>query len=143
MATQMLTEPQPATVLVTETLRPLEVTQHFKPGTQLFAEGEDPRGIYFVHSGDVELIYSSRTGSAKPLRRVQPGAFLGLSCVVSNRRHDCSATVRSEASIGMVSKTEFQRLLEEKPDLWLTVLQIISGDISSCWQCMRSMNAKC
>ncbi|HVS31402.1 MAG TPA: cyclic nucleotide-binding domain-containing protein [Thermoanaerobaculia bacterium] len=139
----MLTEPQPATAFVTESLRPFEVTEGFKPGVQLFQEGEEPRGIYFVHSGDVELVYSSRTGSAKPLRRVEPGSFLGLSCVVSNRKHDCSATVRSEARIGMVPREEFQRLLDERPDLWMTVLQIISGDINSCWQCMRSLNSKC
>jgi CRP-like cAMP-binding protein len=123
-------------------LEQFEVAQKVQPGTLLYREGELPKGVYVVRSGDVELFYASRAGDSKPLRTVEPGTILGLSCVVSNKRHDCTATTRSDAEIGFIGREDLQRLLTEKPDLWLTVLQLISSEISSCWQCMKSL-ARC
>jgi CRP-like cAMP-binding protein len=131
-----------ASTLVSDVLRKFENVQRVKPGTVLFREGEEARGIYYVRSGAVELVYASRTGDAKPLRAIEPGTILGLSCVVSNKRHDCSATAKSAAEIGFVERDELQKLLSEKPDTWLAVLQLISSEVSSCWECMRSLT-KC
>jgi CRP-like cAMP-binding protein len=128
--------------LVNNVLEQFEEVQQVSPGTVLFREGDDAQGIYLVRSGGVELIYASRAGDAKPLRAIEPGTILGLSCVVSRRKHDCSATAKTPAEIGFVSRAELEQLLSEKPDAWLAVLQLISSEVSSCWQCMKGMG-KC
>jgi CRP-like cAMP-binding protein len=131
---------QTASPFVTETLAPHETTESVPSGKLLFREGDEPRGVYFLHSGEVDLVFSSRTGDAKALRVAEPGQLLGLSCVVSHRPHDCSATTKEPAIVGFIEKDEFQKLLEEKPALWLTVLQMISTDINACWDCMRTLS---
>ena len=125
--------------VISDVLEPLEKIQQVKAGTVLFREGEEARGIYYVRSGGVELLYTARAGDAKPLRSIAPGTILGLSCVVSNKRHDCSATAKTTAEVGFVDRDRLQKLLEERPDAWLTVLQLISTEVSSCWDCMKSL----
>lgn len=129
---------QNATLFASGVLAALERPSKIDAGDTLFREGDEPRGVYLVHDGRFDLVFSSRSGFAKPLRTADSGQILGLSCIVSNRPHDCSATARSEAMVGFIPKDEFERVLATNPQLWMTVLQMISSDISACWDCMRN-----
>lgn len=140
MATQL--HNQTATLYapaISDALAPYEKTQTFTRGQILFREGEEPRGVYLLHSGQADLVFAARNGDAKTLRVADEGQLLGLSCVVSRRPHDCTATAKSACTAGFIDKDSFQRLLEQKPDLWLTVLQLISADLNACWDCMRAL----
>lgn len=126
--------------LVAEALAPFERVEVVPAGRQLFREGSQPDGVYFVHQGEVDLRFSSpRSGEARSLFTADAGQILGLTCIVSGRPHDCSATTRTVCVAGFVEKNAFLRLLEEKPALWLTVLRMISSNINSCWDCMRTL----
>lgn len=120
-------------------LAPYEKTQSVARGQVIFREGDEPLGVYFLHSGNVDLVFAAKNGEAKTLRVADAGQILGLSSVVSRRAHDCTATAKSPATVGFIPKDMFQRLLEEQPALWLTVLQIISADVNACWDCMRTL----
>jgi CRP-like cAMP-binding protein len=126
--------------IVKEALAPFETIEVWPAGQQLFGEGETSAGVYLVHSGEIDLCFASpRSGEAKSLFSAGPGEVLGLSCIVSNRPHDCSATTRTPAITGFVQTNQFLRLLDEKPSLWLSVLRSISTNINACWDCMRGM----
>jgi CRP-like cAMP-binding protein len=132
--TAMLTTP-----VITEILAPFEKSESIPRGQLLFREGEQPRGLYFVHAGQLDLLYASRTGDTKTLRMAEAGQILGLSCIVSRRPHDCTATAKTPCTVGFIDLTTFQRLLDEKPELWFNVLQLISADVNACWDCMRTL----
>src|SRR6185503_18619860 len=83
--------------VVTEALAPHETIQVWPADKHLFHEGSAAEGVYLIHSGEVDLCFSSpRSGEEKALFIAGPGEILGLSCIVANRPHDCSATTRSE-----------------------------------------------
>ena len=124
---------------VASALSPHEKTQAFARGEVLFREGDEPRGVYFLHSGQVDLVFASKHGDAKSLRTADDGQILGLSSVVSRRAYDCTATARTAAVAGFIPSDVFQRLLDEQPALWFTVLQLISADVNACWDCMRAL----
>lgn len=129
-------------VYVTNTLEAIERPRTVPAGNVLFREGDDPSGVYFIHNGAFDLFYASRAGGEKPLRSAGPGQLLGLSCVVSNRAHDCSATARTPSTVGFIRRDDLQRALSENPGLWLTVLRMISNEVNACWDCMRNLG-KC
>src|SRR4051794_32364947 len=108
-------------------------------GRLLFREGELPRGVYILHSGQVDLLFSGRKGAAKPLRAAAEGAILGLSCIVSHRRHDCSATTRTPCELGFIDRETFLRQVDHNPSVWFSVLQLLSQDVNSCYDCMRAI----
>ena len=140
MATQLVknttTIPAPP---IAGVLAPYEKTQSVARGQVLFREGDEPNGVYFLHSGQVDLVFAAKNGDAKSLRTADDGQILGLSSVVSRRAHDCTATAKTPAVVGFIDGNVFQKLLDEQPALWLTVLQLISADVNACWDCMRTL----
>lgn len=126
---------------VLQTLAPYESVEGWPAGKLLYRESESPTGVYVLLSGEVDLLFSSRSGQAKPLRIAEAGQILGLSCVVSGRMHDCSATARTACVTGFIAKDKFLSLLDENPSLWFSVLQMLSTDINSCYDCMRTLTA--
>lgn len=115
-----------------------EQRQTWKPGAVLFQENDRPSGIYIIHSGMIDLRYSTREGVTKALQRATSGDILGLSSVLSGRPLDCSAIARTRCVTGFVSADAFRRLLEERPSVWFQVLQFLSRDLNACWDYMRS-----
>jgi len=113
--------------------------ERYSAGRTLFREGDYPRGVYIVYNGRVDLIFSGKKGSTKALQTAEDGQILGLSCVVSHRCHDCSATTGTDCELGFISRETFLRQIEHNPGLWFSVLQLLSQDVTSCYDCMRNI----
>jgi CRP-like cAMP-binding protein len=111
-------------------------------GAELFGEGDFPRGLHVIHDGEVELVFSGRSGVAKALRIASRGAVLGLGDAIALTPHDCTARTRTPARIGFIPLADLSQVLEQHPSLWLSVAQILSADVSSCWDSMRRLNAR-
>jgi len=118
-----------------------QTLERYGTGHSLFSEGDDPRGVYIVHSGQVALVFSGKNGHTKALRTAEEGQILGLSCVVSHRRHDCSATTKTPCELGFIDRDAFLRQVDHSPAIWFSVLQTLSQDVNSCYDCMRSITA--
>ena len=108
-------------------------------GTVLFGEGEEPRGIYIIESGQVDLVFSAKNGAHKSLRSLHAGEILGLSDVVGCTKRDCTATTRTACRIGYVPANELRRMLAEDPSLWFGIAASLSSDLGSCWNSMRAL----
>jgi CRP-like cAMP-binding protein len=108
-------------------------------GRTLFFEGEEPRGVYLIHSGTMDLVFSAKDGRAKALRVAKGGQIVGLSSVFSHRTHDYTATVRTTCEVGFVDAPTFHHLLESSPTIWFSVLRLLSEDVNSCYDCMRDI----
>lgn len=129
-----------ATSNVARNLAAYETVEGWPAGKVLFREGEQPRGVHVIHSGEADLLFSAKAGQSKALLVFGPGQILGLSCVVSGRAHDCTATARTPCVTGFIEKERFLALLDQIPALWFSVLQMLSTDINACYDCMRSLN---
>jgi CRP/FNR family transcriptional regulator len=56
-------------------------------GVVIYAEGEQPRGVYIVCSGQVRLTAASNNGGEVIMRVVERGEILGLSNTMSREPH--------------------------------------------------------
>lgn len=119
-----------------------EITLQFGPGEILFREGEEPRGVYLLQSGQVDLVFSTKTGTAKALRGMKAGQILGLSSVVTRTPNDCTATTATACTVGFVDRESFLRTLQESPAVWFTVLQLLSSDVNAVYDDMRLLVAR-
>jgi CRP-like cAMP-binding protein len=108
-------------------------------GRTLFYEGEEPRGIYVIHSGAVDLIFSAKDGRAKTLRETHAGQIIGLCSVFSHRPHEYTAAVHSTSNLGFIDDVTFHRLLETEPEMLFGVLRLLSEDVNSCYDCMKEI----
>lgn len=95
--------------------------------------------MYVLHSGTVDLCFSARNGSAKPLREAQPGQMLGLSCVVTQRPHDCTATAAEPCEVAFIEREDFLHALDDSPAVWFSVLRVLSTEVNAVYNDMRTM----
>jgi CRP/FNR family cyclic AMP-dependent transcriptional regulator len=119
-----------------------ETLVRFRTGETLFREGEEPQGVYVLHSGTVHLLFAGRNGSAKPLREAQPGQILGLSCVVTRRHHDCTAVAAEPCEAAFIGRDDFLRTLDDSPAAWFSVLRVLSSEVSAVYDDMRVLAAR-
>ena len=118
----------------------VEKVERWPAGKALFREGDEPRGVYVVHSGEVELAFSGANGAHKTFRIAVKDDVVGLGDAVSNRHHECTATTCTAARIGFIPLEELQHALAEKPALWLAIARLLCADVNACWDSMRRMN---
>jgi len=114
----------------------------FRAGETLFREGEQPRGVYIVRSGAVTLLFTGKGGAAKPLREAHTGQILGLSCVVTRRAHDCTATAAEPCEVGFIDKDDLLHALEDSPAVWFSVLHVLSSEVNAVYDDIRLLAAR-
>lgn len=125
--------------VVNSILRTHQTLEIWPKGRTLFYEGEKPHGVYLIHSGAIDLIFSAKDGRTKPLRVAHAGQIIGLSALFSHRPHDYTATVRATTSAGFIDAATFHRLMETSPPMMFGILQLLSEDVNSCYDCMREI----
>ncbi len=128
--------------IIETTLADHETLIRFREGETLFHEGEQPKGVYVLHSGTVKLLFAGKDGNAKALREAQPGQILGLSSVVTRRAHDCTATAAEPCEIAFIEPADFLRALDDSPAVWFSVLRVLSTEVNAVYDDMRVMAAR-
>ena len=119
-----------------------ESVLQLRGGETLFREGETPRGIYVLQSGSLSLLFDASGGRAKPLREVQPGQILGLSSVVGQGPHDCTATAMHPCEVVFIERDDFLKALEDSPAIWFNVLRLLSTEVHSVYDGIRTLGAR-
>jgi len=128
--------------IIETTLAERETLIRLRKGETLFREGEPPRGVYVLHSGSVDLLFAAKDGSAKPLREAQSGQILGLSCVVTQRVHDCTATAAEPCEVAFIEREDFLHALDDSPAVWFSVLHLLSNEINAAYDDMRVLASR-
>lgn len=122
-------------------VRPLfegEQVLYVRTGETIFRQAEEARGVYVIHAGEIDLLFSERN-QLRLLRTARAGQVLGLSPVLLHLPHDCTATARTEATLGFIEKLKLLETLDRHPDAWLRVLETLSQDVNSSYASMRTM----
>jgi len=116
-----------------------ETLQHRPAGTILFTEGDQPRGIYLIHSGTIDLLMRARNGEWKRIRTAPAGEILGLESVVSRRPHDATARAITPCDLGFIERESFLRVLDESPAIWFSVLRLLSQGVNASYDSLRNV----
>ena len=117
-------------------------------GVVLYAEGEIPRGVYILCSGEVRLSTGSENGNAAILRTAKSGDILGLSNTMSREPHRVRAETLSACQIGFIPRLQFLQFIRAHPDASLRIAEHLSMELHDAWDQIRmvtlapSSNAK-
>jgi CRP/FNR family transcriptional regulator, cyclic AMP receptor protein len=116
-----------------------QTLQHRPAGTILFNEGDQPFGIYLIHSGTVELLMRARNGNWKRMRTTSDGGILGLESVVSLRSNVATARTITSCDLGFIERESFLRVLDESPAIWSSVLRLLSQGVNASYNSLRNV----
>lgn len=106
-------------------------------GTVLFVEGETPRGLFVLCSGQAKLSMSSASGHAINLRIAEPGEALGLGNVVANEPYMMRAETLCHCQVSFLPRLQFLQLFRAHADLSLNVSRHLSMELHGAYDQTR------
>jgi CRP/FNR family cyclic AMP-dependent transcriptional regulator len=123
-----------------ETMRELNgirQTALYPQGAVLFVEGEMPRGLFVLCTGEAKLTAGSTQGEAIILRLVEAGELLGLSSLIAGTSYAATAETLTPAQVAFIPARKFQRFLRTHPDVALRVAEHLSMELHKSWEQAR------
>jgi CRP-like cAMP-binding protein len=110
--------------------------QHATPldcseGRKLFRQGDDPSGLFILHSGDAIMILENDGGAQVARVAMPPSSILGLPALVSDEPYSMSAVAKKGATVGFVTRNDFSSLMLTEPLLALMIVQVLAAEVRS------------
>lgn len=109
--------------------RDIRIANRFKPGQNIFYEGEKPTSAYVVCTGKVKIYKSSRTGQQLLMRIESPGDLLGHISLFTHWPYAGSAEAMVESVVSMIDRADLENFLTSHPKAALGLLHEISKDV--------------
>jgi CRP-like cAMP-binding protein len=98
-------------------------------GRILCTQGEAPKGLYIIRSGEAALMMQSPSGEIIFPLRAPAGSLLGLPAVIGNEPYSLSAMVRKDSDVRFVSRNDYLELIKTAPSLYPSVLQVLAAEL--------------
>jgi sigma-B regulation protein RsbU (phosphoserine phosphatase) len=103
-----------------------------KPGEILFREGELGEHFYIVIDGELEILLGIGTEDELILNIIGPGEYLGeMSLIVPGGERTATARAKGNATLFVMSRDEFNALLEQHPMLVQSMVRVLSERLGS------------
>ncbi|GAB6052709.1 Crp/Fnr family transcriptional regulator [Magnetospira thiophila] len=97
-------------------------------GESLFHRGDAPWGLFFLDSGEMQLLRGGQDGSTRVLQTLRPGETFAEASLFSDAYHcDCRATAPSV--VRMVSRDRFMARLHQDPDFAIAFAQRLARQL--------------
>jgi CRP/FNR family cyclic AMP-dependent transcriptional regulator len=117
----------------------LRQTSFYPAGATLFVEGEPPRGIFILCSGQAKLAADSREGKSITLRVARAGQVLGLSSVVAGNPYPVHAMTLAPSQISFIPRRQFLEFLGSHGEVSLRVAEHLSMELHKAWEQARQL----
>ena len=106
----------------------------FPRGARLFVEGESPRGIFILCSGEAKLSATSPDGQTVTLSVAERGEVLGLSNLLSNSPYLVSAETLVPCQVSMVPRLQFLQFMRAHTEVAMRVAKHLSMELNRAWE---------
>jgi CRP-like cAMP-binding protein len=98
---------------------------------ELFRQGDDPCGLYFLHSGEATMVMENESGDQVVSALMEPGSILGLPALVSDKPYSMGAVAKLGAIVGFVTRDDFSILMLSEPALAMMILRVLAAEVRS------------
>ena len=102
-------------------------------GTRIVSQGEAPEFFYVIQTGRVRVFRETEDRIQTNLTELGPGSYFGEVALVTGQPRSASVEALEDATLIKVSKDEFDRLLDQNPQLARHIIQqlaswLVAGD---------------
>lgn len=92
----------------------------FVPGERIFRAGDDGDSMYFIHSGQVDIL----TKDGTKIVTLSDGSFFGEMALITNQTRNATAKAASYCDLYVLSKTAFSKVLNDYPEFKTQVQKV-------------------
>ena len=82
---------------------------------KIFTQGDQADAVYYIQTGEVELIVTSKHGREAIVAVLGPDEFFGEGCLVAQPLRMATASARTECEIVRMEKAEIVKILHDEP----------------------------
>jgi CRP/FNR family transcriptional regulator len=111
-------------------------------GSMIFAEGEEPQGIYCICSGRVKLSIYSFDGRAMIMGTATSGDLIGINALMSEKLHILTAESLELAQLCFINKDNFLDFLGRNADIGLKLAKKLSNELYETYSAVRDVKFK-
>jgi len=108
----------------------LAIKKAYRPGEELFREGDPNDVIYLVRTGKVKLYKLSPGGKELTLGILQPDDCLGESSIFDDQKHTFNAKALEQSFVCACTRNDFKNLILTHPPIALKIIQGLSEKVS-------------
>jgi CRP/FNR family cyclic AMP-dependent transcriptional regulator len=106
--------------------------RHLKPavfarGRTIFSQGHTAGDVYLIDEGKVKLTRTSPEGRTRLIEVLGPGDVFGELAVVDGGPRSFTATTLAETHAAMISKTDLDALMTERPEVARRLLRLLAA----------------
>lgn len=102
--------------------------QTFERHKIIFRQGDRPRGLHCILTGDVLLDHLDEEGNHTAFRIAVPGDLLGFRSLFAEQPHAATARALRRCLVNFVPEAPLRRLLESNPRLSCELLKLVAAD---------------
>jgi CRP-like cAMP-binding protein len=116
-------------------------TMHLSADRRLYREDDEADSAYVVVKGSISL-FREHGGERIPVGTAEAGAMLGELALIADTRRLTGAAAATDTEILRLNRKIFRRILEEYPDLAMTLRQRIVDDLQALIRRIESVAAR-
>ena len=90
-------------------------------------QGDPSKALYVLHKGIIKISRVNTDGRKLTIDLIEPGQFFGELCLAGEKERRSFAEAMTDAAYCEIDKDHFERFMQKRPDLALTLIKII-GD---------------
>lgn len=109
----------------------------YKKGKKIYAEGEPGGQLCFIQQGQVAITRQIYEGETKNFNNLSNGMYFGIVSLIDGESHSATATASEDTELWMLSKADFDRLVQDNPACGIKILKEVVHPL--CLY-MRQMN---
>ena len=98
--------------------------------TLIFEKGSESEFFFVIISGEVKTFIETEEGEEHELYVLKPGDSFGEIALLSEGQHSTSAKASCVTSLLLLSKSDFERLCQEYPDISREYLKILARRVA-------------
>jgi CRP/FNR family cyclic AMP-dependent transcriptional regulator len=103
-------------------------------GAILFVEGQNPRGMFILCSGKVNLSTTSREGKILILKTAEAGEALGLSAAISGVGYEATAETATPCQLNFVDRKHLLELISSQSEVGMHASQCLSREFQVAYR---------
>ena len=102
----------------------------YKKKSYIFSEGDTPKYVFFIKSGNVKTFKSHPDGKELITNLYKENDFFGYEALLDNSMLTDSAIVLEDSELVMIPKHDFITLLHNQPDVSLSFISLLCKKVA-------------
>lgn len=116
-----------------------KTTFHLKKGEQLFKEGDEVKGIYFLKRGKLKVHKLWSEGRQMVIRFAKAGDVIGHRGLGNDTTYPVTATALEDIAVCFIERDFFLRSLQLNPDFALALMTFYANELQDAEKRIRDL----